>query len=211
VSYRLAIFDFDGTLADTLPAFLRAMNDAAPRYGFESLDGLDLDTLRGMAPREIAARIRLPIWKTPMIAAFVRRRMAQEIARMRIFPGVEAMLDRLRAADVTIAIVSSNAEATIRQVLGPRLAAEVAYYGCGGSVFGKRRYFRRALARTGAARPDAIAIGDEIRDLEAAHAEGIAFGGVTWGYATPEALRARRPELMFERVEEIGERLSGSA
>ena len=49
----------------------------------------------------------------------------------------------------------------------------------------------------------AIAIGDEVRDIEAARAAGIACGAVTWGYAAPEALRAMQPDMVFERVEEI--------
>jgi phosphoglycolate phosphatase len=44
-----------------------------------------------------------------------------------------------------------------------------------------------------------------LRDLEAARDAGIPFGAVTWGYTTAEALRARAPEVVFERVEEIAE------
>ncbi|MFL6293325.1 MAG: hypothetical protein ACJ759_20725 [Thermoanaerobaculia bacterium] len=50
---------------------------------------------------------------------------------------------------------------------------------------------------------DGTCIGDEIRDLEAARAEGIAFGAVTWGYTHPEALRAHGPEEMFSTIDEI--------
>ena len=49
----------------------------------------------------------------------------------------------------------------------------------------------------------AIAIGDEVRDIEAARAAGIACGAVTWGYAAPEALTALKPDLVFERIEDI--------
>jgi phosphoglycolate phosphatase len=48
-----------------------------------------------------------------------------------------------------------------------------------------------------------IAIGDEIRDIEAARAAGIACGAVSWGYAAPEALRAHKPDVVFEKMEEI--------
>ena len=49
----------------------------------------------------------------------------------------------------------------------------------------------------------AIAIGDEVRDIEAARAAGMACGAVAWGYAAPETLRALRPDLLFERMEDI--------
>lgn len=42
------------------------------------------------------------------------------------------------------------------------------------------------------------AIGDETRDIEAAKAIGLAAGAVSWGYATPAALRSAEPQFMFE-------------
>ena len=54
------------------------------------------------------------------------------------------------------------------------------------------------LKRAEVAAREAIYVGDELRDADAARAVGIAFGAVTWGYATPEVLRARRPDRLFD-------------
>ena len=62
---------------------------------------------------------------------------------------------------------------------------------------------RRVVKRAGVAPSEAIAIGDEVRDLEAARGAGIAFGAVTWGYAAEEALRAREPDVVFEKVGDV--------
>jgi phosphoglycolate phosphatase len=59
------------------------------------------------------------------------------------------------------------------------------------------------LKRAGVEPARAIAIGDEVRDIEAARSAGIACAAVTWGYAAPAALRAQRPDLLFERMDEI--------
>ena len=48
-----------------------------------------------------------------------------------------------------------------------------------------------------------ISIGDEVRDIEAARAAGIACGAVRWGFASTEALQALGPDLIFERMEDI--------
>ena len=53
--------------------------------------------------------------------------------------------------------------------------------------------------------PEAIYIGDETRDCEAAREAGIAFGAVAWGYATVETLAEMQPEMVFRTVEEIAE------
>jgi phosphoglycolate phosphatase len=205
----LAIFDFDGTLADSLAVFTLVMNEAADRFGFSRLDTMDVGELRKLGPREVASRMRLPLWKSPVIAPFVRRRMAEESDRTRLFAGVPEMLDALADGGVALAVVSSNAESTVRRLLGDRLAGRIAYYGCGASVLGKRRFLRRALALTGTPAARTIKIGDELRDLEAARAERLRFGGVSWGFADPDALRAGGVDVMFERVEEIVEYVVG--
>lgn len=46
-------------------------------------------------------------------------------------------------------------------------------------------------------------IGDEIRDIEAARKAGIAFGAVTWGYATAQALQAQAPEMIFSSMNDM--------
>ena len=53
-----------------------------------------------------------------------------------------------------------------------------------------------------------LAIGDEVRDIEAARAAGIACGAATWGYSATDALIAMKPELVFESMNDIAARLA---
>ena len=55
---------------------------------------------------------------------------------------------------------------------------------------------------------EAIGIGDEPRDIEAAHRIGIAAGAVAWGYAKPDSLRARSPDVFFETVAAVAATLA---
>lgn len=200
---RLVIFDFDGTLADSIPVLFEVMNEAADRFGFRRMTREDFERLRALPGRAIARELEVALWKAPALTAFVRRRAAEERARVRLFDGVPALLEALHARGVALAIVSTNAEATVRAVLGDRLAGLVAHYGCGASVFGKRPKLRAALRAAGAAPHDALSVGDELRDLDASRAEGIPFAAVTWGLASPAALRAAGPEHVVERVEQL--------
>lgn len=205
--YRLAIFDFDGTLADSFPWFVRVMNEAADIYRFRRVGPADAEALRGLDARHVIRHVGLPMWKVPLVARWMRRRMAADIGSIALFPGVDAMLRGVAADGVRIAIVSSNSAANVRRVLGAETASLVGFYGCGASLFGKRRHLRRMLRDSGVAAADALCVGDEIRDLHAARAEGIAFAAVTWGYTTADGLAAHRPELIFTRVEQIAEAL----
>jgi phosphoglycolate phosphatase len=84
----------------------------------------------------------------------------------------------------------------------------IQHYSCGASLFGKGPKLRAVLRSSGIPAAEAICIGDEIRDLEAAREAGLAFGAVTWGYTQPASLRAHGPEEVFESFEEIPRKLA---
>jgi phosphoglycolate phosphatase len=201
--YALAILDLDGTLADSLPWFRRHVNDVADRFGFRRVAEEDIGPLRRADTREVLARLEVPRWKLPMIARHMRRLKAAHLAEIPLFPGAGAMLRTLHQGGLRLALVSSDLEANARAQLGDANAALISDFACGASLFGKAAKFRRVLKRAGVAPASAIAIGDEVRDIEAARAVGVACGAVTWGYAAPETLGALQPDLLFERLEDI--------
>ncbi|QJU57966.1 HAD hydrolase-like protein [Sphingomonas sp. AP4-R1] len=201
--YDLAIFDFDGTLADSADWFFGSLNDAARRFGFRITTSDERETLRHCDSREILRRLDVPMWKLPLIARHMRTRAAEDIEAIRLFDGIEEALVALHARGTQLAIVSSNAEANVRHVLGAALAARIGFFGCGSSLFGKAAKLEKAIGNAAVTAARTICIGDEIRDIEAARSIGAATGAVLWGYAAPAALRARRPDIVIERVGDL--------
>jgi phosphoglycolate phosphatase len=203
MTYKLVIFDFDGTLADSAGWFMRIFNQLARHHGFRELTQAELTALRGRSNREIIREMRVPRWKLPAIGADVRRRMSADADAIKLFEGVEPMLRDLKAAGLRLAIVSSNSEDNIRRILGPDATVLIDAYACGAGLFGKAAKFRRLMRRQGVAPAQTLCIGDETRDIEAAAAVGAASGAVHWGYATPEVLARFRPTLTFAVPAEI--------
>jgi len=202
--YSLAIFDLDGTLVDSFPWFLRTINDVADRFGFRRVGDEDVEGLRHASTREILGRLEVPLWKLPAIARYARRLKGEAAAEISLFAGTDAMLRTLTDNGVQLALVTSDSEANARQKLGAS-AAHFQYFDCAASVFGKPAKFRRVIRRAGAAPQNVISIGDEVRDIEAARAVGIACGAVSWGYAAPAALQALAPDYMFAQMDEIAD------
>lgn len=200
--YALAIFDLDGTLADSFPWFLRTINDVADRFNFRRVNDEDVEELRHASSREILARLEVPLWKLPAIARHARRLKAEATSEISLFDGVEAMLRTLAGNGVQLALVTSDSEANAREKLG-EAAALFSHFDCSASLFGKPAKFRRVIRRAGVEPARVISIGDEVRDIEAARAVGIACGAVCWGYAAPAALRAHAPDHTFEQLDEI--------
>jgi len=204
--YRLAIFDFDGTLADSGPWMVKAMNEAAPIFGYRPVSDAEVEALRGKDNRTIIREMGVPMWKLPFIAHHIRRKAAKAPPPP-LFAGVPEALDAIHKSGVRLAILSSNSEHTIRAALGPQ-AGLIDLYACNAGLFGKAAKFKRLLKRAAIAPGDAIGIGDEVRDFEAGRAAGVACGGVSWGYATPALLKANGADVIFASVADMAQYLS---
>jgi phosphoglycolate phosphatase len=178
------------------------------RFKFRRLRDGELEELRYCDAREVMRRLGVPRWKVPMIARYVRSRMAEDVDQISLFPGAGEMLDDLADAGLRLAVVSANGEATIRTVLGPH-ARQVSAIAGGVSLFGKRGKLLRMSRLTGVEPHRALVIGDEIRDLNAARAARMAFGAVSWGLTRPEALEAGRPQALFRQMSDITKLLLG--
>lgn len=196
--YRLAIFDFDGTLADSFPFFLSVFNKIADEHGFRRIDQAHIERLRHYGTREMMREVGMPAWKLPLAAASFKTLMRENAGQVHLFPQVDHVLRELARDNVKLTIVSSNAEDNVRQVLGPELSPLISQYECGMSIFGKTARIRKVLKRAAMAPGAALYIGDQTTDADAARRAGVAFAAVHWGYAPIEALRKVAPEHEFD-------------
>lgn len=210
MAYKLAIFDFDGTLADSFPWFTHVINDTADKFRFRRVEAHEIDGLRGKSSRQMMQILGVSAWKLPFIGNYIRKRKAQDLHAIPLFAEAPAALRRLHDAGMTLAIVSSNSEANIRAMFGTDTAALIAHYECGSSLHGKAKRFRAVLRKTRLTPADAISIGDELRDIEAAREAGIAFGAVTWGYTHGAAMKAAGPDFAFDTFSAMVETILAS-
>ena len=206
--YKLIIFDFDGTLADTVKWFSESINLAAERYNFRKLSPQEMEDLRGKETKEILSYLGISWWKIPFIAAYMRKLMAEKIGTISLFDQALPLLNFLNEKNYKLAIVSSNSLHNVSQVLGPKTLALIDHVECGASVFGKESKYKKLLARTKFAPHEVLSLGDETRDIEAARKARIHSGAVTWGYANAQVLRNARADYTFESIAEIHELLS---
>ncbi len=200
---RLAIFDFDGTLADSFPWFRAELNTFARRHRFREIDAGEAEARRSKSTREILSALNVPLRKVPAIARDMRARKAQ--ADIRLFDGVYRSLTALAGRKVVLAMVSSDTEIGIRRIMGNETAALFSHFDCGASLFGKAAKIRAVLKAANTAPQNAVYIGDETRDAEAARQAGTRFAAALWGYASIDALMACAPDFALDRVDQIPE------
>ncbi|GAB4029933.1 HAD hydrolase-like protein [Spirosoma gilvum] len=203
MNYKLVIFDFDGTLADSFPFFRQTFNTLADIYQFKRIDPKEVDQIRGLTVRQMMKHVGMPAWKMPFVARTFIRLMGDNISQIQLFDGITDLLKQLASQGIQLAIVSSNSEENIRRVLGPENAALIRYYRCGTAIFGKSSQFRKVATKSGISHRNILCVGDEVRDLEAARKEQMAFGAVAWGFTRSDSFNTYSGIELFHTVDDI--------
>ena len=195
------IFDFDGTLANTLPVFHDVFDTVIDRHALRRPNAAEVDWLRTQPTVEVLRWLGVSPWQLPAILRFARQRKQARAAEITLFPGIPALLAALADSDIRMAVVSSNAERTVRTVLGPALLAHMNALRCGVGLLGKASRLRGVLRELGVAPASAMFVGDEERDVAAARGAGVRAIAVTWGYAAATALA--QADVVCEDVDSL--------
>src|SRR5260221_11422186 len=117
--YRLVIFDFDGTLANSLPWFRASFQDMIARFDLAPVGADEVEGLRGMSARQIMARLNVPMWRLPAIVSGMRKRKLAAASEISLFDGVPTLLSDLQHLGILTATVRSAGGESVRRLLGP--------------------------------------------------------------------------------------------
>jgi len=202
--YRLIVWDFDGTLANTMALALATYNDLAARHGFRQVD--DPTAVQGMGARVFLKQHGIPL---PSLAreylAATRHRM-QEI---QLFDGLPDLVRMLKASGCRQGVLSSNSAENIGVCLRANAVEDVFDFVVGyPRLFGKGRAIRRLLKKEGIEPTQFLYIGDEVRDVEAARQAGVDIAAAAWGFHTPEQLSQESPTYLWSSPNDAAQALA---
>ncbi len=212
--YKYILFDFDGTIYNTVEGITRCVAYAARKQGFE----VDPAELRGFAGPPLIPKYmsyfgmsEAQAWQA--LADFRERYVPVGAYESEPFPGVGNMLDTLIAAGKTLAISTSKPEFQTRRLLERAGLTDKFKAVAGGPPDGadiaKPDAVRLAMEQIGAGVDNTLLVGDTVYDVEGAHAVGIPCLAVGYGYGDPEELRAAGADWFAEKVEDIADVILG--
>ncbi|MEO1131676.1 MAG: HAD hydrolase-like protein [Cyanobacteria bacterium J06639_1] len=198
------LFDFDGTLADTLDTVVEIANRLAAEFGYEPVTRAELEELQRLDAGEILRRSRVSILKIPALIRRLRAELHQELPHLHPIPGIEAALQNLHAEGHVLGVLTSNSLENVTAFLDARhLASYFSFVHSGLTLFGKGRIMRRLLVRYELSPERTIYVGDEIRDIEAARFARASSIAVSWGFNARERLAKSSPDRLVDRPEEL--------
>ncbi len=200
---KTVIFDFDGTLADTFAVLIEITNELAPEFGYRPVDEQQIAQLQGLSSREIVKMAGIRRWQIPFLLFRFKKDFRRKTNRVQLFPNIAHLLRTLKYAGYKIGIISSNSVENIETVLeGYQISHLFSFiYSC--SIFGKSRAINSALRAHYVSTDEAIYVGDEVRDINAARRSKIPVIAVTWGFNDLEILTQRQPDYLVNKPQDI--------
>ena len=199
---RTIIFDFDGTLADTLPRIVAISNRLAPEYGYRPVLEEEIEWLRGKRSREVLRHLKIPLFKVPTLALRLKAELQKEIHLVRPFASIRSVVGQL-TLHYRLGIVTSNSVANVNQFLDANDMPYFEFVRSSAGLFRKGRVLHRVTHEHSLSKNETLYVGDEVRDIEAARACGIDTIAVAWGANRLDKLLEARPRFVAHRPEEL--------
>jgi HAD superfamily hydrolase (TIGR01549 family) len=202
------IFDFDGTIADTLELALVSFNRIAPDYDLKTVGEEERELFRTRKPQELLETYGISKLKLMTLTLRIRKEMNRHIPEMKLFDGLDKALREIRDDGYRMGILTSNSIENVRMFLEiNNLTDMFDFIYSGRSFLGKDKVIRKMIIREQLPAERIVYAGDETRDIEACRAAGIPVIAVSWGLNSRKLLASLLPDQIADRPEELPDRL----
>lgn len=203
-SKKTIIFDFDGTIADTLDILVDIYNSIAVKYRCKPIDKSRKNDLRSKGAKEIFKICGVSAIRLPLIAMQIKRELRSDIKSIDLFDGIESALSSVKRAGYNLGIMTSNSESNVSEFLKRRGICNLFdFIYSGSNVFGKDKVIKKLLKEQKISLDSAIYVGDETRDIEAVKKINLPMIAVSWGFNSKEALSKLDPNYIIDSPDQL--------
>ncbi len=205
-----AIFDLDGTLLDTLDAIAAAANHTLQQHGRPARPARDFLPVVGYGLTHLLTETIGPLDEPALEAAratFTRYYAAHEADLIRIYPGIEALLEAMTDAGLRLGVLSNKPDEPTRRNIAmyfPRFRFD--------QVRGQRDQMpvkpdpapALAMAHDWGLPPGSVLlVGDSEVDMQTATRAGMVPIGVSWGFRAPSLLQEHGAQLVIDHPQDL--------
>ena len=190
---KAILFDLDGTLLDSAPDLVAALNWLRSQEGLTPLDtqAMSRHVSHGAngilaAGMPAASEAQFAVWKS----LFLERYAAVGYHESRLYPGISKVINRLRAKQIPWGIVTNKMSALTLPILkAAGLESDVSCVVCGDTLKQNKPHpapVLYACAQLGIQPSDTLFAGDDLRDIQAGRSAGTMTAAVLYGYGSFE-------------------------
>jgi phosphoglycolate phosphatase len=212
-SARTVVFDLDGTLVDTAPDLISALNHVLDREGLPPVPLHAARNMIGAGARrlierglEVDGRAVALEDLNRLTNDFIDHYAAHIADASRPFEGLEAALDELAARGCRLAVCTNKLE-WLSKLLMDRLGLSARFAAiCGADTFGIAKpdpaILRQTVARAGGEMSSTVMVGDAGPDIGVARRAGVPVIGVEFGY-TEVPIAELKPDLLIGHMNQL--------
>ncbi len=204
---RLLVFDFDGTIADTISPLIIIINKLADEFSYRKIMQEDMQYISGIRVRDTLTYLNIPMIKLPLIIRRIREEMSKEMHHLKPAVNITPVLLSLKESGYDLGILTTNSK---RNVLAFLKSNDLEVFDFVRSTYhllskhillrGIKRYYVRRYKDEF---KGMYYIGDEVRDIEAGRKAKVNTIGVTWGFSSKEALLREYPDYVVDKPDEL--------
>ena len=212
---RLAMFDLDGTLVDSVPDLTVAVDRmlaelGRPPAGSEQVRLWVGNGARVLVRRALAGALvheGVDDADTERALALFMDAYADNHALTRVYPGVIETLDWLREREVALALITNKPARFLPELLADKGLDGYFRWLVGGDTLPQQKPDPAALFwvmdKAGVAAGEALFVGDSRNDVRAARAAGVACVALSYGYNHGEPIAAEQPALVLDDLRQL--------
>jgi phosphoglycolate phosphatase len=193
------IFDFDGTIAKTAKIVYKNMKNWASK-------DVPLADLKKLPSEQVLQELGIPKIKIPFLLFSTIKMEKENISTIKLVKEMKEVLNKLVNEGHTLHILSSNSQENIELFLNQHeisrffdsITSMYSVFSMSmNTIFGKKYGLTSLCTEKNIEPNEAIYIGDETRDIDAAHQAGMRSCVVTWGYNIEETLTSYKDKPDF--------------
>ena len=204
MNIKVIIFDFDGTIADSLDTLVTITNRLAAEFGYKQTAPDELAQIRNLSSREIVMQSGISIFKLPFLLKRVKENLHNEIQHLTPIIGIKEALIQLKHEGNQLGILTSNSEENVRSFLKNQDMEELfSFVYSETTLFSKHKLIRKFMKRNFLSPEEIVYVGDETRDIESAKKINIKAIAVSWGFNSEEVLAKHKPDFLIQKPSEL--------
>ncbi|MBV8885053.1 MAG: HAD-IA family hydrolase [Chroococcidiopsidaceae cyanobacterium CP_BM_RX_35] len=201
---KVIIFDFDGTIADTLSTIVSITNRLAREFNYRPISPDDLVELKNLNSRQIIHQSGISTFKLPFVMRKIKAELNREIQFLKPISGIQATLTELKLQDIRLGIVTSNSKKNVMSFLKSNNLWDLFDFVYSSlTLFGKDKVITRILRAEQLLLTEVVYVGDETRDIEAAKKINIKVIAVGWGFNSKEVLANQNPDFLIHHPNQL--------
>jgi HAD superfamily hydrolase (TIGR01549 family) len=202
---HVIVFDFDGTISDSVVIMFQILNKMSKSYGFRRILKSELSEYRKMGTEELIKELKISKEHLPAVIDEIHKGLAKNANNIKPVEGMIEVIKSLTLAGYKMGILTTNTRKNVVDFLKKYKIECFQYIYPMAGLYGKAELLKNLIDEHRITAEKVVYIGDETRDIEAGRSCQVKTVAVTWGLNGREALSLKNPDWLIDNPKQLRE------